>query len=102
MSLIDDLLGPRVQHVVDDGEGGQWEVSVRPRRHGAPVVRSTVVSFSRPGQRGGFGCQVWGLRLAARSGEWRDPIAESSLKLTHQAAQNALAWIDGIERNGQG
>jgi len=100
VNLIDELLGERVHHVIDDGEGGQWEVSIRPRRHGAPVVRSTMVSFARPGERGSFGCQVWGLRLAARSGEWRDPIAESSIRLTHQAAQNTLNWLDQIERNG--
>jgi hypothetical protein len=100
MSLIDSLLGPRVEHVIKDGEGGEFIISVRPRRSGSPVVRTTMVSFRRPGQRPGrgFGCQVWGLRLAVKVGERGDPIADSSIKLTLTAARNALDWVDGLTR----
>lgn len=100
MNLIDSLLGPRDEHVIEDGEGGEFVVSFRPRRNGSPVVRTTVVSFRRLGQPGrrGFSCQVWGLRLAARSGEWRNPVAESSVGLTPTAAKNTLDWIDCFGR----
>lgn len=101
MKLIDELLGPRVEYTIEDGEGGEFIVSVRPRRSGAATVRTTMASFRRPGQRTsqGFGCALWGLRLAARPGElkWRNPVAESSIGLTPTAARNALAWIDSIE-----
>lgn len=98
MDLIDILLGPRVEHVIDDGEGGEFTISVRPRRTGRPIVRTTMISFRRPGQRPGqgFGCQVWGLRLAARVGDRGDPILDSSIKLSLTAARNALDWTDGF------
>lgn len=99
MTLIDDLLGPRVETDIEDAETGAWTISMRPRRHGASVVRTSVVSFHRPGDRSsqGFGVQVWGLRLAARSGEWKDPIAEASITITASMAQQALTWVDAID-----
>lgn len=101
MDLIDSLLGPRVERTIDDGEGGQFAVSVRPRRVGSPIARTTVVSFRRPGERTskGFGCQVWGLRLAVRVGERGDPILDSSVRITWAAARNALTWVDSIGAN---
>jgi hypothetical protein len=98
MELIDALLGPRVEHTIDDGEGGQFVASVRPRRAGRPIARTTVVSFRRPGERPskGFGCQVWGLRLAVRMGERNGLILDSSIRITHTAARNALTWADSI------
>lgn len=101
MNTLDKLLGPRIEHTIDDGEGGEFTVSVRPRRTGIPVTRNTMVSFRRPGERPskGFGCRVWGLRLALRVGERmdRDPVLESSVRITQVAARNALAWVDTIE-----
>lgn len=101
MSLIDELLGDRIRHVIEDGEGGHWEVSIRPRLHGTPVSRTTAVSFHRPNQRSssGFGVQLWVLRSQATlPRQWRDPVADCSINLTQAAARNALNWIDGIER----
>lgn len=94
MSLIDDLLGPLAEHVVDDGEGGQWIVDIRPRRHGPPVIRMTSVRFRRPEQRNSFCLPVYLLREVARSGMDRDPILGTSINLTRSSAQNTLAWLD--------
>lgn len=98
MSLIDDLLGPLAEHVIDDGEGGKWVVSLRPRRNGDPVARTTSVSFRRIGERPGrgFGIQVWALRSVARSGEWGDPVAEASIGLTRKMAQDVITWADTL------
>jgi hypothetical protein len=102
VTLIDDLLGEKVTCEIDDGEGGRWEISLRPRRTGSPIVRTTMASFARPGVRGkGFGVQVWALRLMARSDAFRDPVAESSIRLTRAAARSALAWIDTIGEGEQ-
>ncbi len=99
MDLIDILLGPRVEATIEDGEGGRFAVSLRPRLSGSPVVRTTTVSFRRPEQRPGrgFGLQLCALRLAANTTQgWKDPIVESSIHLTPTAARNALTWIDSI------
>lgn len=100
MELIDRLLGPRVEHVIEDGEGGEFVISVRPRRTGPPITPATMVSFRRPERRTsqGFGCRVWGLRLSVRVGGTGDPISESSIGLTPTAARNALDWVDGFGR----
>lgn len=103
MGKIDDFLGPRIHHVIDDGEGGEWEISLRPRKAGRPVVRTTAVSFHRPGSRSasGFGVQVWVLRMqVARPQELRDPVVDCSINLTQTAARNALAWIDTLGERG--
>jgi hypothetical protein len=98
MSLIDSLLGPRDECVIEDGEGGQFVASFRPRRNGPPVLETTMVSFRRLGQRSsqGFGCRLWMLRLAADPAEWHDPIVDSSISFTPTAARNAVDWIDGL------
>lgn len=94
MSLIDELLGPLAEHRIDDGEGGEWIVEIRPRRSGPPVVRTTMVRFRRPERRGGFGMQVHILQEAARSGQPQDPILDSSIGLSRAAARNAVNWLD--------
>lgn len=98
MSLIDDLLGPRDEHVIDDTKGGQWVVSLRPRRTGPPIVRNTLVSFRRLGARrsSGFGIKAWALELTARPDEWVDPIVESSIELTPEMAKAAMAWVNTL------
>lgn len=101
MATLDDLLGPRLYHVIDDGDGGQWEISLRPRKYGSPIVRATVVSFHRLDSRStsGFGVQLWALRTqAVHPQELRDPIVDSSIDLTQAAAKNAVAWVDSLEQ----
>lgn len=96
MSLIDELLGPLIEREIED-EGHTWTMSMRPRRSGSPVVRTTVISFRRSDSRSGFGVQVWALRLAAQSKMPTDSVLESSVKLTQGMAREALDWADGLE-----
>lgn len=95
MSLIDELLGPVAEHVIDDGEGGQWIIEIRPRRSGPPVLRTTSVRFRRPERRNGFGLAVYILREVARIGNAsQDSILNTSIGLTQTSARNAIAWLD--------
>ena len=91
------MLGPRTEHTIDDGEGGQWIISMRPRLEGPPVVEESSIGFRRPwAPLGGFAMRVWALRKLADEREWRDVIAESSIHVTTESAQNALAWTETI------
>lgn len=101
MSMIDDLLGPPAEHRIEDGGGGEWIVEIRPRRSGPPVVRTTMVRFRRPEQRGAFGIQVHVLREVARIGLPRDPILESSIGPDRTAARNAVKWLDHFNRGSR-
>ena len=97
----DDVLAPRIEHVIEDGEGGQWIFAVRPRLEGAPIADQTMVSFRRPWARiAGFSIRAWALRKMADAEEWRDWVAESSIHLTHESARNTLAWLDTIGTEG--
>lgn len=96
MNLVDQLLGPRIEREFED-EGRTWTMSMRPRRTGPPVTRTTMISFRRSDSRSGFGVQMWALRLVARSKMAADPIAESSIQVTRAMAQKALDWADGLE-----
>lgn len=100
MSLIDELLGPVTSHVFDDGEDGQWQVSVRPRQTGRTINRTTVVSFRRPGRRNGFGMQVHILQEIARHGMYPDVILESSgIHVARKTAKSILDWLDTLNSN---
>lgn len=102
MTTPDDILGEKVEHTVDDGEGGQWLVSMRPRREGPPVVDASMVSFRRPSARiAGFGVRVWALRDLADIEKWRDWVAETSIRLTHESAKNTLAWLETVQAEGE-
>lgn len=91
------MLGPRTEHTIDDGEGGQWIISMRPRLKGPSVVEESMVTFRRSwAPLGGFGVRVWALRKLADEQEWRDVVAESSIHVTTESAQNALAWTETI------
>ena len=99
MSLIDDILGPRDEHVVDDTKGGRWVVSMRPRRVGSPVVRNSFVSFRRLGARrsSGFGVKAWVLESVARPDVWwAGSGVEPPLGLTRELAQAAMVWINEL------
>lgn len=94
----DDILGPKVEHEIDDGEGDKWIISVRPRLEGPRVIDESMVSFRRPWARiSGFAVRVWALRGMADAQAWRDWIAESSIRLTHESVQNTLTWLDTFQ-----
>lgn len=97
----DDILAPRIEHTIEDGEGGQWILAVRPRLKGPQIADQTLVSFRRSWARiSGFSIRVWALRKMSDEQEWRDWIAESSIHLTHESAKNALAWLGTISTEG--
>lgn len=97
--MIDELLGPLLEQTIDDGEGGQWIVGLRPRFSGPRITRTTVIRFRRSGRRNGFGVRLHVLQAVRAHGipEQRDPIIESSIYFTKTLALNALAWIDTLD-----
>lgn len=100
MSLIDELLGPVISKVFGDGEGGQWQVSVRHRQTNRTISRTTVVSFRRPDRRNGFGMQVHILREIAKYGMYPDVILESSgIHVGRETAEEIVGWLDTLNNN---